>query len=148
MLGVCGNDFFRLEHCARNVFTPEADVDGVLMFAGKNAVLVEGGPGSYVTTLPFGALWENLEQSISLEFGQPFANVDGIGVARSEDAGEFICNQVYYLACHFLSSSIPYIGFLHVPSISCFAEGFWAHQRTLSVGAKLVSTIAGLLRVR
>ena len=90
MLGVSSRSGVEVERTARNIRGPREDCDGC---APETPVLVEDGPATLPSTLP----WEAL------------------AVATSDDAGQYLCNAVFYLAQHHLPS-IPVRGFVHLPA--------------------------------
>lgn len=89
MLGVSSRAALEVELTARNLCVARADCDGCDPDA---LTLVADGPSTLKTTLP----WQSLD------------------AATSEDAGAYLCNAVFYLAQHHLSS-IPIRGFVHLP---------------------------------
>ncbi len=123
MMGAAPDSFFRFEVRAHNAFWAEHDIDGVCPRASNSSSLVSGAPWTYGTTLPIAELRTVLRfgspgtpsSSCSFLFPRP---KPGFGVRTSSDAGRFICNQVYYLALHQLRELVPYIGFIHVPSLA------------------------------
>lgn len=83
-----------------------ADNAGVMR---QGQPIVYGAPASFVATLPIEKLFACL-------------NRHDIGAAISSDAGNYVCNHVFFRACRELSvkdSSIP-CGFIHIPPISEF----------------------------
>ena len=89
MLGVSPRADVELELTARNMCGLRDDCDGR---QPEETLLVADGPATLATTLP----WQALD------------------VATSEDAGEYLCNAVFYLAQHHLPA-IPLRGFVHLP---------------------------------
>lgn len=94
MLGVAGgSERMRLERVARNFVGSYPDVDGRVF-----------GPGSIDPTLPAalsGTLWTPDLESMSPYF------------ESSVDAGDYLCNYVYFRALQALP--MARVGFLHVP---------------------------------
>ena len=92
MLGVAARrSLIEVELVARNHAAARADVDGDL---GPGGEVLPGAPATLRTRLP----WEALL---------------GEGVAASEDAGDYLCNALFYRALHDLRPS--FVGFVHVP---------------------------------
>jgi pyroglutamyl-peptidase len=112
LLGVAEDtDELRLETVARNITTSlEPDVRGEVR-AGREAVT--GGSPDYRTTLPVKLLHARLTRA-------------GLPARLSADAGGYVCNHVYYVACHTAarSSSPVSCGFVHLP-------GDWSTSRLL-----------------
>ena len=66
--------------------------------------VVEGGPAAYLTGLPVKAILRDLIEA-------------GIPAALSQTAGTFVCNHIFYGACHLAKRrrrKMP-AGFIHVP---------------------------------
>jgi pyroglutamyl-peptidase len=70
-------------------------------------LIIDGAPDSYVATLPVEKLVTLLEENL-------------IGVTISSDAGSYVCNHVFFRACHEISVSRRHIpcGLMHIPPIS------------------------------
>lgn len=106
-LGVAvGRAAISLECTARNQHTAALPDNAGQVAAG--GPIVADGPPVYSATLPLHALSAALEQhSIPVEY--------------STDAGGYVCNHVFYLACHTLAQQQQeteggaVCGFLHVP---------------------------------
>ena len=66
--------------------------------------VIPGGPAAYFATLPIKALAAGLRGA-------------GIPAHVSQSAGTFLCNHVFYGACHLASLQYPAmrVGFIHVP---------------------------------
>ena len=95
----------RLEAVARNWDNcPQADNAGELR---EGRPIVEGAPGTYPSTLPLRRLADRLER-------------EGIEAAISDDAGNYLCNHVFFRACHenALSGHGVPCGFIHLPPLS------------------------------
>ncbi len=94
----------RIETLARNWDgCPRPDNAGELR---QGQAILEGAPGTYPSTLPIGRL-------------ETLLAGEGIEVARSEDAGGFICNHVFFRACHENAATrgVP-CGFIHLPPLA------------------------------
>jgi pyroglutamyl-peptidase len=66
--------------------------------------VVEGGPAAYFATLPIKAIAAAIRAA-------------GVPAQVSQSPGTFLCNHVFYLACHFAAVEAPWLraGFLHLP---------------------------------
>jgi pyroglutamyl-peptidase len=66
--------------------------------------VVPGGPAAYFATLPIKATVAAIRSA-------------GIPVQVSQSAGTFLCNHVFYAACHIAATERPgmRVGFIHVP---------------------------------
>lgn len=95
----------RLEAVARNWDNcPRPDNAGILREGQR---IVEGAPGTYPSTLPLRRLADRLER-------------EAIESAISEDAGNYLCNHVFFRACHenaVNGHGVP-CGFIHLPPLS------------------------------
>ena len=138
LLGVCLDSCFRLEAIARNHWRAEPDIDGVEPYSTGGAFqsLIAGAPELYLSTLPIESVRDRA------------AGTSGtLPVRISSDAGAYICNQVYYLARHFLGDAIPHIGFVHVPPLaSARVETFWSDADVIRAGISVVHDLAAELR--
>jgi pyroglutamyl-peptidase len=78
-----------------------ADNDGVWRI---DEPVVAGGPAAYFATLPIKAMVARLRAA-------------GIPAHVSQTAGTFLCNHVFYAACHIAATERPGLraGFIHVP---------------------------------
>lgn len=94
MLGVAADrDQVQIERVARNRNGMSADATGRLP---DGQAVVSGAPATLATTLPW-------------------AELVGADVGTSDDAGAYLCNNVFYRAVHGLGDRVPYRGFVHVP---------------------------------
>ncbi len=68
--------------------------------------ILPDGPAAYFTTLPTRALLEHLRAT-------------GLPAELSYHAGTYLCNQAFYLACHWAATHSPTtrVGFIHVPAL-------------------------------
>jgi pyroglutamyl-peptidase len=109
LLGLCAEARgIRLERLARNADeSRKPDNDGVV-HCGRP--IVPSGPASYESSLPLGEL-------------ATLAADRGVAVEWSRDAGGFLCNHVFYRACHEMVSagSDASCGLIHVPPVSVLA---------------------------
>lgn len=95
---------YKLESIARNSPPgPYTDETGTVM---STPIRSDGRP-TYASSLPLGAIKAVLEQ-------------DRANVVDSNDAGKFLCEYAFYLACYtFEKERLPgRVGFVHVPSSS------------------------------
>jgi pyroglutamyl-peptidase len=111
-----GRDTICIESVARNRDdSNEADNAGKL---GVGAPILAGGLESYSSNLPLLLLQRTLSEQ-------------GLRSTISVDAGGYVCNHVFYLACHevaLLGLNTRY-GFIHIPSSykpDVLVEGLWA----------------------
>lgn len=100
-LGVSQDSFLRLETTASNIAARVTDVEGNFPSLGNSNFIIENGPETYTSTLPL----EELSQRLSLPFPVEF----------TDDAGEYLCNYLFYRVMHHLDSIVPTRGFIHVP---------------------------------
>ncbi len=94
----------RFEQVARNWNScPDPDNAGNLR---TGEPVIKNGPTCYRATLPYHAFRAALER-------------EGIHSLLSEDAGGYVCNHVFYRACHEISQRQlkTRCGFVHLPSI-------------------------------
>jgi pyroglutamyl-peptidase len=73
----------------------------------RGAPVIEEGPGSLPSTLPVEALVEAIRRA-------------GIPARRSESAGHYVCNRLFYALLHRARAGgegIPRVGFLHLPPL-------------------------------
>ena len=97
-----GSPAFLLERCARNM--NDAVIPDNAGAMPSTQVIVPSGPATYSSSLPLNAIHHQLQKA-------------DFPVAFSDDAGAYVCNHVFYVACHELavrSLQIP-CGFIHVP---------------------------------
>jgi pyroglutamyl-peptidase len=66
--------------------------------------VIEGGPAAYFATLPIKAIVSAIR-------------AEGVPAQISQTAGTFLCNHVFYRACHLAATEFPWmrVGFLHMP---------------------------------
>lgn len=78
-----------------------ADNDGARRI---DAPVVAGGPAAYFSTLPIKAVAAAIRAA-------------GVPAQVSQTAGTFLCNHVFYRACHLAATEAPCMraGFLHLP---------------------------------
>jgi pyroglutamyl-peptidase len=77
------------------------DNDGVQRV---DAPVVSGGPAAYFATVPIKAIAAAMRAA-------------GVPAAVSQSAGTFLCNHIFYRACHLAATARPGLraGFLHLP---------------------------------
>jgi pyroglutamyl-peptidase len=80
-----------------------ADNDGARRI---DTPVVAGGPAAYFATVPIKAVAAAIRAA-------------GVPAQVSQTAGTFLCNHVFYRACHLAATESPAmrVGFLHVPSL-------------------------------
>jgi pyroglutamyl-peptidase len=105
MTGMASNsEAVLIETRARNLDAcPEPDNTGEVRFANK---VRRDSPEFYSATIDVRALYRGLRAC-------------GIPVLISDDAGGFVCNHAFYVACHEIARAglSTRCGFLHLPSI-------------------------------
>jgi len=92
----------KLEYLAQNrVHARMPDNAGL---CPRDAEVVPGGPAHYASTLPLERWYDLLRRA-------------GVPVVRSDDAGTFVCNHVFYTALHRGAAQAPDtpMGFIHLP---------------------------------
>jgi pyroglutamyl-peptidase len=97
-----GRSEISLERVAVNLIDARiADNDGVQPI---DDVVIEGAPRAYFSTLPVKAIAQHLRRI-------------GIPAGTSLSAGSFVCNQVFFLIAHLISTRHAQArgGFVHVP---------------------------------
>ncbi|MBN9508088.1 MAG: pyroglutamyl-peptidase I [Alphaproteobacteria bacterium] len=77
------------------------DNDGVRRI---DAPVVPGGPAAYFATVPIKAMTAAIREA-------------GVPAEVSQTAGTFLCNHIFYRACHLAATAYPglRVGFLHLP---------------------------------
>ncbi len=72
-----------------------------------DAPVVAGAPAAYFATLPIKAVAAAIRSA-------------GVPAQVSQTAGTFLCNHVFYHACHFAAAAAPWLraGFVHLPWLS------------------------------
>lgn len=87
----------------------------------QRAPIVEGGPEHLAGRLPVSAILARWTR-------------EGIAGRASQDAGEFLCNQVFYRALHALPAAIP-CGFIHLPPCERLAR--WAGESRVKIASPM-----------
>jgi pyroglutamyl-peptidase len=88
----------------------------------RDSAVVPGGPAAYFATVPVkvmvAAMWRA-----------------GVPATVSHSAGTFLCNHVFYLACHLAESGRPPMraGFIHVPALPEMAASHTPAPPTLAL---------------
>jgi pyroglutamyl-peptidase len=92
--------------------------------------VVPGGPAAYFATLPIKAMVRRMRAA-------------GVPAHVSQTAGTFMCNHVFYAACHLAATAYPAMraGFIHVPALPEQAA------RNPGQPSMALDTIVGGLRV-
>lgn len=92
--------YVRVESCARNWVGDGADIDGVRL--GPNRIF-SSGPEHVTATVDTGVMVNALKAA-------------GISAIVSEDAGDYVCNYLFYCIGEGLQDSGIPVGFLHTPA--------------------------------
>jgi pyroglutamyl-peptidase len=100
--GVSSSAEFLLERFAVNIDDSHAPDNAGL--APSGLAIVRNGPAAYLSTLPLEQILRDLQKA-------------GIPASYSNHAGTYVCNHVFYLACHQTATLQParICGFIHVP---------------------------------
>jgi pyroglutamyl-peptidase len=105
------------------------DTDGVQLDGQK---IVPDGADTYLSTLPLPAMLSALQAA-------------DIPALISEDAGRYVCNHVFYAACHEIQThnlNIP-CGFIHTPGLAGIGDlPGWEIERLLDAVQICVGVIA------
>ena len=133
MFGLAPGHWFRFERVAINRNKPFFDVDNsrppAVEIVPEGAELIE-------STLPLGWLYEQIQ-------GCPGQR--GPEVRYSDDAGGYLCNQVFYHAMNRLENTVPWRGFVHVPAYptgGIHSEAQLSESEILDVGLFLVERLS------
>lgn len=129
MLGVSGTGPVRLERLARNDSRPERP-DAAGRCQGPGPIEADGGAG-YPSTLPLEAMHDALRAA-------------GLPVGWSDDAGGYVCNDLFFRIRHFVEAgglAIP-CGFVHLPPA---AETDGEGRLTLATMTRAVETILAVI---
>ncbi len=110
-LGVANWPNIELEQVARNVIGPEADVEGVVLQSG--AEVVPGGRATLSSALPLDWLKKRIAERALAQ--AVFRNGTSIVSQFSDNAGDYLCNFLFYNVMHHLEGRVPHRGFIHVP---------------------------------
>lgn len=104
MLGQGGGPAIRIERYAHNLRREREMKEGKLVPCGHDAPILTGEPVAYETPLPVLALEAALREA-------------GIPGVASRDAGDYVCNHLYYRALHRTETErLPVQAlFLHLP---------------------------------
>ncbi len=101
MLGLAqGRPNISLETTAKNILNFSIPDNAGQIASGE---IVMNGPKHHQSSLPIGPIKEQFQEL-------------GIDCHISNDAGEYLCNQIFYLAQHTLAKSGIPSGFVHLPS--------------------------------
>lgn len=133
--GLADNDpTVRLETTARNVAGPIPDFFGRMAPSRR---IEPHGPDAYGTTLPVHWLFEQYERE----------NPVPIHARYSDDAGNFLCNYLFYRIMHQLEEEIPLRGFVHIPAYPADNQA-WPYSKTdvLAAAARMVALVARFMR--
>lgn len=129
MFGLAPGHWFRLERVAINRNEPYFDVE---YNRPPSVEIIPEGATTMESTLPLDWLYEEI---------QNFPGQRVPEVRYSEDAGGYLCNNVYYNAMNRLENVVPCRGFIHVPAYpmgDAPAEWQLSQEEILEVGVFLV----------
>lgn len=110
LLGQAPEQQFLFESVARNVIADFPDANGLFPAHDGTHKIVSGGSEYYAGSLPNSIL---KDQFCSLHRSNPQKH-PFIG-AVSENAGQYLCNFIYYLSLRIFKGIAPYKGFVHHP---------------------------------
>jgi pyroglutamyl-peptidase len=119
-----GSDVFRVEQTARNLLAfGGPDNSGVQI---ENEPIVHDGPGALASTICCDSVQSALSKT-------------GVASLLSDDAGGFLCNQLFYLMAHRSLETGPKVGFLHLPSLpeQGYGQGLSLERQLVAVQAVL-----------
>ena len=105
-LGIAPTTALRVEMRAANSVAAKYDVDGALP---PSSSIVPGAPRFLEATIPAVRIVSNLRAARD-SFPQ-----DLLPAVLSGDAGDYLCNWIYFRSLHQLSNLIPQQLFIHVP---------------------------------
>jgi pyroglutamyl-peptidase len=98
--GACGIRLERIGHNLLNFDIPDNDGNRI-----SNQPIIQDGPTQLSATIPLEVIYETLiNECIPVEY--------------SDDAGQYLCNQVLYSTLHYIQNTrLPIsVGFLHLPA--------------------------------
>lgn len=133
MLGLAPDHWFRFERVAINRNRGFVDVENNYP---PSVEIVRNGVETIESTLPL--VW--LRHQIQCSLGHL-----ALEVRYSEDAGGYLCNNVYYMAMNKLEGIVPWRGFIHVPAFhsgDSTAGPYLSEQAILEVGCFIVERLA------
>jgi pyroglutamyl-peptidase len=110
-----------------------ADNDGARRI---DTPVVAGGPAGYFATVPIKAMAASIRAA-------------GVPAEVSQTAGTFLCNHIFYHACHLAATQLPAmrVGFIHVPRLPDDAAAQGAAP-SLSLAAILTGLRAAIVAAR
>ena len=117
--GLADGDEFRLERLAHNRSSSEAFDNAGVQASGT---IVEGAPATLASRLPLDA--------IALALG-----TQGVPFYFSEDAGGFVCNDLFFRVLH-AERDLTLCGLIHVPPLERLAE-----EKLVAAGAAIVEAV-------
>lgn len=128
MLGVSRRAGIEVERIARNHRSARPDAAGTV--ADASTVLDPFGPAELHSTLPWAAFERPAEVSGEAIGGEVsgearMGTVEGFGIGTSTDAGDYLCNFIFYKALRHLPGIGPR-GFVHLPPTPGPAAGMAA----------------------
>lgn len=127
-MGVGGMPFIQLEEVAANYAGPAPDVQGQLPEVDSSGRIVPDAPESYASGLPLDRLEERLRARLWPE----------LQAQRSRDAGDYLCNWLFFHLMHFLEGKMVHRGFVHLPPYPFPDDGDCPENKKIREGAWLV----------
>lgn len=112
MFGLAPGHWFRFERTAINRNEPYFDIDHLRPSAPQ---IIAEGAETIESTLPLGWLFGQMQEWPGPQIPE---------IRYSDDAGGYLCNQVFYQAMNRLEHLVSWRGFIHVPGYS--PDGFQA----------------------
>lgn len=110
MLGESGRYSPELEKKAKNLIKCEGSPDNHGRII-DNAPVIKRVPAYYLATLPS---YEKMIKMVNKEIIK-YAGKKGHEIVKSDDAGEYVCNSLFYKFLHEFRLSKTKVGFLHIP---------------------------------
>lgn len=140
-MGVSDDNSINFETVARNKVGGWSDIHGLSLPSG---CIVEDGPETYSTSIPFAWLKEELEKLSDVERKNRMKALPELDILISENAGDYLCNYLFYLMAHHLKHRIPYIGFIHLPPLSI--HGRYTHHGYQGLERSLIRVVSIFVR--
>lgn len=144
-LGVAPDVNFRMEAMTRNQASSKADAFGEFYAHPSASMVDEHGPDEMPSTLPLE--WLQQEMQARCDRRQAATNKQAYvaGVVPSNDAGDYLCNYVFYHARQELSETVPCREFIHVPSEFAVEGADAPLTEILAAGNHLIERLASWL---
>lgn len=129
-IGQAEDPFIRLEKTAKNLTGKIYDNQGNLP---EHTKIVIDAPDTYTSTLP--TKW--LEETINNNSPNTL-----IRARVSEDAGDYLCNFIFYNIMHYLDEMVPFRGFVHIPPYPINDSSLYTRNNVISQGVFTIKQIA------